>query len=89
MSQFEDYANQERDAVRDQLTEEPSFLMKILRGHFLIEQKLNDILYTLVRDPGVLKTSNAPRIDFKTKSYIIRSLIPEISDADFRVFLFD
>lgn len=60
MSQFEDYANQERDAVRDQLTEEPSFLMKILRGHFLIEQKLNDILYTLVRDPGVLKTSNAP-----------------------------
>jgi hypothetical protein len=83
MAKFSDYASTELENVKKQLDEESSFLMQLLRGHFLLEQKLNEMLYLLVRNPDVLQKSNSPRIDFNTKTFIIRSLAPEAPMGEF------
>ncbi|NRA17468.1 MAG: hypothetical protein HRU04_18420 [Oceanospirillaceae bacterium] len=81
MTQAQYNIDKERTAVRQQLHAESSFLMKILRGHYLIEQKLNDLLDIAVLYPDVLNASNAPQINFHTKCFLVKALIPEVSIA--------
>lgn len=77
MEDFESYSQQERALVESHLQEEPSFLMRIIRAHFLFEQKLNEMMRLLVRNPSVLEASNAPRIDFHTKLHFAKALAPK------------
>lgn len=73
---FESYSQEDRALVESHLQEEPSFLMKIIRAHFLFEQKLNEMLRLLVRNPSVLESSKAPRVDFHTKLFFVRAIAP-------------